>query len=233
MVRILVLVLVLLLGSFPALAEDSAFSRTEERAPCANSDPLRQPFFGDLHVHTRYSFDSYVSSQRNDPWDAYRYAKGEPITLADEDGEQTVTAQIGRPLDFAAVTDHGEFLGAVNVCTEDPWKLGYWWPHCIMTRSNHFWTQLLAAAWWTRLGVVAGGGTEHSFACSLSDCEEGASEFWANIRQAADDHYDRSAACRCTTFVGYEYTDAPDYKNLHRNVIYRNEHVTVAGKLNI
>jgi hypothetical protein len=226
MPRIYAVALLLLVGNFSAQAEEPAFSRTEERAPCANSDPLRQPFFGDLHVHTRYSFDSYVSSQRNDPWDAYRYAKGEPITLADEDGEQTVTAQIGRPLDFTAVTDHAEFLGVMSICTEDPWTLGYWWPHCIMTRSNHFWTQLLAAGWWTRLGVVAGGGVERSFACSLSDCDAAESEFWAGIQRAADDHYDRSAACRFTTFVGYEYTDAPDYKNVHRNVIFRNEHVT-------
>ena len=29
------------------------FVRTEERVPCAHYDPLRTPFFGDLHVHTR------------------------------------------------------------------------------------------------------------------------------------------------------------------------------------
>ncbi len=210
-----------------AQAQDLPFIPTEAREPCADYDPLKQPFFGDLHVHTRYSFDSYVSSQRNDPWDAYRYAKGEAITLPDENGEQTIKAQLQRPLDFTAVTDHSEFLGQINVCTEDSSKLGYWWPHCVMTRSNHFWTQLLAANWWVQLGVASESTTrDRSFVCSLSDCEAGNAAFWKNIQQAAEDHYDRTSRCSFTTFVGYEYTDAPEHKNLHRNVIFRNDRVT-------
>ena len=61
----------------------AAFERTEQRADCADYRPLRKPLFGDLHVHTSYSFDAYISSMRRDPWDAYRYAKGEPIILPD------------------------------------------------------------------------------------------------------------------------------------------------------
>jgi hypothetical protein len=203
------------------------FERTEKRQPCAHFQPLRQPLFGDLHVHTRYSFDSYVSSQRNDPWDAYAYAKGEPIILPDPEGEPTIEARIQRPLDFTAVTDHAEFLGEVSVCTESAWTLGYWWPHCIMTRADHFWTQLVAANWWVSLGVTdESAQKERSFICTLSDCEAGEASFWSNIQQAAEDHYDRSTECRFTTFVGYEYTDAPDHKNLHRNVIFRNAQVT-------
>ncbi len=202
-----------------------AFERTEQREPCADYDPLRQPMFGDLHVHTRYSFDSYVSSQRNDPWGAYRYAKGEPITIPDEDGKQTVIAQIQRPLDFTAVTDHSELLGPMNVCTEDSSKLGYWWPHCIMSRSDIYIVQLLAANWWASRAVTTPGG-DQSFACTLSDCDAGHTDYWQKIQQAAEDHYDRSSACEFTTFVGYEYTDAPEHKNMHRNVIFRNEKVT-------
>src|SRR5210317_1515463 len=109
------------------------FERTEQREPCADYQADRRPLFGDLHVHTSYSFDSYLSSQRRDPWDAYRYARGEAIILPDANGEQTVTAQIGRPLDFTAVTDHAEFFGQINICTQDASKPGYWWPHCMMT----------------------------------------------------------------------------------------------------
>jgi hypothetical protein len=96
-----------------------------------------------------------------------------------------------------------------------------------MTRADHFWTQLVAANWWVTLGVAGEDAKkERSFACSLSDCAEGASAFWNDLQQAAEEHYDRSSACRFTTFVGYEYTDAPDHKNLHRNVIFRNDRVT-------
>jgi hypothetical protein len=199
--------------------------RTEEREPCRNHDPLRQPLFGDLHVHTSLSFDAYVSSQRNEPADAYRYAQGEPITLPDEDGEPKIVAKIVRPLDFAAVTDHAELLGAINVCTTDPGRLGYWWPHCIMTRSSHFWTQLLSASWWTSL-IGMSGEASRSFACTLSDCDAAGFSAWQLIQEAAESAYDRSSSCRFTTFVGYEYTDNPNSNNMHRNVIFRNDRVT-------
>ena len=202
-----------------------AFKRTEQREPCRDYRKERKPLFGDLHVHTSYSFDSYLSSQRRDPWDAYRYAKGEPIVLPDALGEQRVMATIGRPLDFTAVTDHAEFLGQIDICTMDSSKLGYWWPHCVMTRAQNLWTQLLAAHWWTVLGGQQESAPEKSFACSLSNCDMAEKEAWGRIQQAAEDHYDRSDECKFTTFVGYEYTEAFDQKNMHRNVIFRNETV--------
>ena len=76
------------------------------------------------------------------------------------------------------------------------------------------------------LGGQKDKNPEKSFVCSLSDCEAAGRDTWGRIQQAAEQHYDRSSACEFTTFVGYEYTDSPDKKNMHRNVIYRNENVT-------
>ncbi len=58
------------------------FERTEERAACDNYEPLKQPFFGELHLHTAYSFDSGGIDTRNTPENAYDYARGERVGLA-------------------------------------------------------------------------------------------------------------------------------------------------------
>ena len=44
------------------------------------ADPQRSAYFGDLHVHTKYSFDAFIFGTRADPDDAYRFAKGEALT---------------------------------------------------------------------------------------------------------------------------------------------------------
>ena len=97
-------------SSTPApLAADKApgapWQRTESREPCAGFDLLRRPFFGDLHVHTRFSADAYIYGTKVGPSDAYAFARGEALALSDDDEQPTRRARIDRPLDFAAVTE--------------------------------------------------------------------------------------------------------------------------------
>ena len=108
-----------------AARAELGLARTGEREDCARCQPERHPLFGDLHVHTSDSLDSYTSGQRNDPRAAYRYAKGEPILLPDAEGEQVVESHLRRPLDFVSVTDHAEFLGEMHLCTTDVGSLGH------------------------------------------------------------------------------------------------------------
>lgn len=42
--------------------------------PAANAE--RNAYYGDLHVHTTYSFDAFAFGTLATPHDAYRYAKG-------------------------------------------------------------------------------------------------------------------------------------------------------------
>ena len=72
-------------------------------------NPQRNAYFGDLHVHTEYSFDAYSFGTTATPYDAYRYAQGEAIMHP-----SGYEVQLRTPLDFYAVTDHAMFLGLVK-----------------------------------------------------------------------------------------------------------------------
>ena len=80
--------------------------------PYLNIDPKmsasRVPLFGDLHVHTTYSFDAYIFGTLATPDDAYEFAKGKSIKHP-----AGFDVSLDRPLDFYGVTDHGTFLGQV------------------------------------------------------------------------------------------------------------------------
>ena len=93
-------------------------------APCADREPLRKALWGDLHVHTSFSNDAWNFGVRLTPDDAYRYAFGDTVHLPIEGDPQGRPVSIDRPLDFAAVTDHAEFLGEQGVCM-DPGAPGY------------------------------------------------------------------------------------------------------------
>ncbi|MCH6563932.1 MAG: DUF3604 domain-containing protein, partial [Myxococcales bacterium] len=54
----------------------SAAELIERREPCADSSPLRKPYFGDLRVHTTFSLDARTQGTRNRPHDASRFARG-------------------------------------------------------------------------------------------------------------------------------------------------------------
>jgi hypothetical protein len=60
---------------------DPPFEITEVRERCASYEPTKQPFFGETHLHTAYSFDAVALDTRNTPADAYWYAKGGRLGL--------------------------------------------------------------------------------------------------------------------------------------------------------
>ena len=80
---------------------------TDPARPAPN--PLRNAYFGDLHLHTRNSFDAYIFNVRASPDEAYAYAKGGTIKHATGFDMKLNSG----PLDFLAVTDHSEYLGVL------------------------------------------------------------------------------------------------------------------------
>ncbi len=217
------LALALALAALPA-AHALAFERTEERADCANHQPLRQPLFGDTHVHTRFSFDAWAQGTRNDPRDAYRFARGEavPIQPFGADGAVRRTVRLRRPLDFAAVTDHAEMLGETGLC-QTPGSSGYDRFVCVLLRRWPALGYMVVNSQWST------SGRRRADLCGADGaaCRAAAAGPWQATRDAAEEFYDRSPACRLTTFVGFEWSGSR-VGMIHRNVVFRNAVVPAA-----
>jgi hypothetical protein len=224
--------------AFACLAHPAAgqgrgpWQRTEVRQDCGSFSALRTPFFGDLHIHTTYSGDAIMLDTRAKPADTYAHAKGGPLGLPpfDVDGVPSRTAQLRRPLDFAAVTDHAEGFGEVDIC-QTPGLAGYDSSECQGLRSLKgtavplFPPDSRFIALLVPYGISATPTRFDWCGPGAAECLTHASLVWEDIQDAAEAHYDRTAACAFTTFVAYEWSATPNGRNLHRNVIFRNENV--------
>jgi hypothetical protein len=196
---------------------------SEQREPCSEVAPQKTTFFGDLHVHTRYSLDARTQGTRTTPAQSYQFALGKEIGIQPwtEDGKSLRSMQLSRPLDFAMVSDHAELIGEVHMCHSprvegyDSWQCGLFrnWP-----RAAYYLFNFMASMQKTHLGMCGKDGEK---------CLRAAQQPWQEMQQAAEDYYDRSANCSFTTFVGYEWTgmNAGSGGNLHRNVVFRNTQV--------
>lgn len=198
--------------------------RLETLGRCASFNPLREPYFGDTHIHTRLSLDANLQGNRLAPLDAYRFARGEEVDIQpyDADGNALRSLQISRPLDFVALSDHAEFLGVVQSCIDET-SPGYDSDTCRDYRDDPD-----ASFINLNVALAAPQGFESTpRPCDPDEggCPEAELAGWREIQDAAEAVYDRSDACAFTSFVAYEWSGSPGTLNLHRNVIFRNHRV--------
>jgi hypothetical protein len=192
-------------------------------AVCAGRSALRNAYFGDLHVHTSYSIDANAFQVRGTPADAYRFARGERIELPpyDAEGKATRSLTLDRPLDFAAVTDHSEYLGEIEACTT-PGAEGYESDTCVQFRKGEY-----VATNKFGFPLILPSPSRFPDLCGETGeaCRERGKQVWERVIEAADKANDRSAACAFTAFVAYEYTGVTGASNRHRNVIFKSSKV--------
>ena len=213
-------------------------SKNSNSRPLPNKD--RNPYYGDLHVHTKYSFDAYVFGVTASPDDAYRYAKGAAVKhpLGYE-------MKLQEPLDFYAVTDHGFYMGMIQAYADtssdiskndfaEPFhnlnRLDNLTVESAGERSNIFssvlgatiikpypdWHPNLLKAYFSR-------NTQGALRSFDYDIHKSA---WADVARSANEHNDPG---NFTTFIGYEFTTSTNIEggNLHRNVIFESSKASI------
>lgn len=189
----------LVIGSavtLPALAQQS------------KPNPDKNVYFGELHIHSSYSLDSYVfGTKKLGPKEATKYAMGRPVT---HPGGFEV--QLPQPLDFTLVMDHSEYTGIFPLAEDSDSPF----------RKNE---RLLADS--MRFGVWANGADLYKVLSitllknkpiKALQGPDVAGHAWKQIVNIADT-YNKPGTF--TTFPGWEWTATPNYKNLHRIVFFK------------
>ncbi|MEB3251875.1 MAG: DUF3604 domain-containing protein [Cyanobacteriota bacterium] len=176
----------------------------------ATPSPQRRALFGDLHTHTIYSLDAYMGFIQNDPNDAYEFAQGQPKPVPGGTTQRRV------PLDFAAVTDHAEFLGEIGVALY-PTNPLYTDPVATAIRNEEQ-SQENSAQVFVDVVQTTNRSNQPSALGSTPEAQQARKTVWQKIQRAAEDNYKPG---EFTTFHAFEWSSAPGGANLHRNVIFR------------
>lgn len=194
-----------------------AIADTPEYSPGIGPNFPKNVFFGDLHLHTRNSPDAYGQGNRElGPADAYKFARGEEVVSS-----SGLKVRLKRPLDFLAVTDHAEFIGAYyRFSRKDPVLLN--------SEVGKRWSGFLAEGKPQMLMYEFVQSIEHPDPKRDSLPEELERSIWSEIVKTADQYYNPG---KFTTFSGYEWSSMIDGNNLHRCIIFKNDSEAVSKLL--
>ncbi|MDP6934468.1 MAG: DUF3604 domain-containing protein, partial [Myxococcota bacterium] len=189
------------------------------RAACPDATPLRQAFFGDLHVHTHYSLDASVQGTVTSHEQAYAFARGEELYVPHLDR----TLALAEPLDFVGITDHAELLGELEIC-HDPDQRGYRSASCGLLRRFPDTAFVVINALLARKPRDRTEGLRRLRYCGSGGerCLSAAQAVWQQMVAQADQN---NEPCAFTTFPAYEWSASPRVDNLHRNVVFRDGNV--------
>jgi hypothetical protein len=177
-------------------------------SPVVDFNTDRNAYFGDMHVHTMYSFDAFMFGTTSSPDDAYEFAKGSTIVHP-----AGFDMKLQLPLDFYAVTDHAYYLGVIRELANPDSEIS---KHPIAEGMSTLGGSVERRQ--KNSEVNAFMRSENGREINLPKIHKSA---WDNIVAAANHHNDPG---NFTAFIGYEYTArSSDAGNLHRNVIFRGD----------
>jgi len=190
--------------SYAAKAE--RIKQMEKDAP---SNPLKNAYFGETHLHTSFSLDAYIAGNRMSPSDAYRFAKGETVSINGKDHN------MARPLDFCAVTDHAEYIGEMFTAMT-PQAKGY--DQDVLKELRSLTELKEQIKWFVKYVVSVNRGDAKPAHTDFFTGVKSINNAWGINSAAVNEHYEPGVF---TTIPAFEWSAAPKGGNLHRNVFFR------------
>jgi len=172
------------------------------------TNPLKEAYFGEQHLHTAYSLDAYIGGARLTPSDAYRFAKGEEVEVGG------TKVSLHAPLDWAAVTDHAEYIGEMYSTMVDG-APGH--DQNLLNQLRGLNTIEEREKWFLEYVVKSNRGSTPQHPPFFAGAET-ANSAWKVILAAAEANYEPG---KFTTIPAFEWSAAPKGGNLHRNIFFR------------
>jgi len=186
-------------------AGGTAPAHTEERV---EKNPDRNAYFGEEHIHTSWSVDAWLMGNRlTGPDDALKYAQGQTIKHP-----LGFDIKIETPMDFMGVTDHSEYVGVTkqaNTPGSLVSKIPEAQPLILQDPNNQADVQKTFSY---LVNLMAGAPVKALMAPAV------AGTIWKENVQIADQN---NHPGKFTAFCSYEWTSMPNYRNLHRNVFFK------------
>src|SRR5664279_6296552 len=183
----------------------TAPAQTEERV---EKNPDRNAYFGEEHIHTSWSMDAWLMGNRlTDPDDALKYAQGQTIKHP-----MGYDIKIETPMDFMGVTDHSEYVG-ITAAANTPGSAVSKMPEAqplILKNPND--PAEIQRAFTYLVGLNSGPPVKAFMSPAV------AGSIWKKNNDIADAN---NHPGKFTAFCSYEWTSMPNYRNLHRNIFFK------------
>jgi hypothetical protein len=214
-------------GDGPVASDTGTGGADGATVQCNDYNADKNVYWGDLHTHTALSGDAYGWGYRNFPHDAYRFASTPSALTPIAAGAPTPgpLVSIDRALDWDAVTDHSEWLGAT-------WGCGVFPDGGAFNPSSPYFDSAQCQNYRATFGgavdaIIGAADQVIKLECddageSNPSCIAFTQSAWQIEIQAAHDAYQ---PCTFTPLVAYEWTKAESGSTLHQNVIFSSESV--------
>ena len=180
-------------------------------SPYAGHSYPTELLFGETHLHSALSADAGGGGTTLMPRDVYRFARGEQVT-----SNTGQAAKLARPLDFIALTEHTDGMGAITDIISGT-------PNIMADAQGKKFHEDFAAG-----GDRAKQASQElikqfsqgtiSKMLVYQPGNPGYTKTWKELVQAAEEFNEPH---RFTTLIAYEWTSLVKGNNLHRNVIFR------------